>query len=287
MSGGRVRKKDDCNGPAATAYGLCLHGIGTIARPRALPSDCEAWTVNRVVEAGSELDGKEMTLWDDRALVPLPGLGRITVQRPQREIAFVTNRPLSDEAVLHPGLVPVAAIVNWWKGRACLHASAVIAGGQVWALLAPQGGGKSTTAAILASRAHALFTDDMLIVEGTHCFAGPPSVDLRPDAAEELGGRSVGKIGRRERWRMSLAGSTTEAALGGMVELVWTDGAASLEELELAERLELVGRYASMPITGEQLLALASRPALRFARPRDLDAAAATIGLLVQAIGAP
>jgi hypothetical protein len=287
MPGGRVRKKDGSKGPAQAAYGLRLHGIGTFAGTRTTPSDWEAWTVTRVVETGSELEGQEMTLWDERALIPMPGLGRVTVHRSRREISFVTNRPLSDEAVLHPGLVPAAAVVNWWKGRACMHASAVIAGGQVWALLADRGGGKSTTAVILARRAHGLFTDDMLIVEGTRCFAGPPSVDLRADAAEELGGASVGKIGRRDRWRMPLAGPTTEAALGGLVELVWTDGAASLEELDLADRLDLVGRHASMPINGEQLLALASRPALRFARPRDLDQAGAGIELLGRAIGAP
>jgi hypothetical protein len=287
MSGGRVLKKDGSEDQGQAAYGLRLYGIATFAHPRSIPSDWEAWTVTRLVETGSELDGEQMTLWEDRALVPLPGLGRIAVHRSRREIAFVTNRPLSDEAVLHPGLVPVAAIVNFWKGRACMHASAVIAGDRVWALLADRGGGKSTTAAILATQTQGLFTDDMLIVEGTRCFAGPPSVDLRPDAAEKLGGPSIGTIGRRARWRMPLAGPTAEAALGGMIELVWTDGDASLETLDLADRLELVGRHASMSIGGEQLLALASRPAWRFSRARDLDQARAGIDLLVKAIGAP
>jgi hypothetical protein len=226
-----------------------------------------------------------MSVWDDRALIPLPGLGRITVHRSRREIAFVTTRPLSDEAVLHPGLVPVAAVVSWWKGRACLHASAVVARGEVWALLADRGGGKSTTAALLGARAYGLFTDDMLIVEGTRCFAGPPSIDLRADASRQLGGAFIGVVGRRERWRKTVPGATPEAALGGLIELVWTDAAPSLEELDLAQRIELVGRHASMPIDGEQLLALASRPALRLARPRGLDRAGLGIELLGRAIG--
>jgi hypothetical protein len=248
------------------------------------PREWEAWTITRTIAAGLELEGDEMSVWDDRALIPLPGLGRITVHRARREIVFATSRRLSDEAVLHPGLVPVAAVVSWWKGRACIHASAIVAGGEVWALLADRGGGKSTTAALLGRRAHGLFTDDMLIVEGTRCFAGPPSVDLRADASQQLGGASVGRIGRRERWRMALPGSTPEAALGGLIELVWTDGPASVEELDLQHRMELVGRHASMPIDGEQLLALASRPALRFARPRSLDQADTGIELLERAI---
>ena len=97
----------------------------------------------------------------------------------------------------------------------------------------------------------------------------------------------MGVIGRRERWRKALPGAAAEAALGGLIELVWTDGAASLDELDLAHRIELVGRHSSMPIDGDQLLALASRPALRFARPRSLDRAATGIELLRQAIGPP
>jgi hypothetical protein len=277
------RKRQDCTG----AYGLRLFGIGALDSSRQTPGDWEAWTVTRIVEAGSELDGEEMSVWHDRALVPLPGLGRITVHRSRREITFATNRPLSDEIVLHPGLVPAAAVVNLWMGRACMHASAITAGGEVWALLADRGGGKSTTAALLAQRAHALFTDDMLVVEGTRCFAGPSSVDLRADASGELGGASMGIVGRRERWRKALPGAIAEAALGGFIELAWTDGPATLDELDLADRIELVGRHSSVPIDGEQLLALASRPALRLARPRGLDQAGAGIELLARAIGAP
>ena len=284
LSAGVTASSGDFTTSGHAAYGLRLLGIGMVDGLRPAPQEWEAWTITRTIEAGFELEGDEMSVWDDRALIPLPGLGRISVHRGRREIVFVTSRRLSDEAVLHPGLVPVAAVVNWWKGRACIHASAIVSEGQVWALLADRGGGKSTTAALLVRRAHGLFTDDMLIVEGTRCFAGPPSVDLRADASERLGGDSVGRIGRRERWRKSLPGSTPEAALGGLIELVWTDGAASVEELDLAHRIELVGRHASMPIDGEQLLALASRPALRFTRPRGLDQADAGIELLERAI---
>jgi hypothetical protein len=287
MSGARVRKKDGSEDQGQAAYGLRLLGLRGLVGGRPAPSDWEAWTVRQVVEPGCELEGERMTVWEDRALIPLAGLGRITVDRDRHEIVFATVRPLSDEAVLHPGLVPGAAVVNSWKGRACVHAAAVTAGGGVWALLADRGGGKSTTAALLAGRAHAFFTDDMLIVEGTRCFAGPASVDLREDASEELGGASIGVIGERERWRKPVPGAPAEAPLGGLIELVWTDGAASVDELDLADRIELAGRHLSMPVDGEHLLALASRPALRFARPLNLDGAATGLELLRQAIGPP
>ena len=69
-----------------------------------------------------------------------------------------------------------------------------------------------------------MFTDDMLIVAGFEAFAGPASVDLRDDAAERLGGTSLGVVGSRTRWRKMLTRPAVAAPLGGWVELVWSDG---------------------------------------------------------------
>ena len=267
----------------AAAYGLRLHGLHADGVPDCAPAGWEEWEVRRVVAPGQELEGREMTVWDDRALIPIPGAGRITVDRTAREIVFATVRPLSDEAVLHPGLVPAAAVVNWWKGRACLHASAVLAGGGAWALVAERGGGKSTTAALLAERGHALFTDDMLIAEGTRCFAGPGSVDLRADVSERLGGTYLGRIGHRDRWRRSFGGGAPETPLAGVVELAWADGDPRLEPLDAGARMELAARHASMPLAPRQLLALAGPPGYRLSRPRSLDDAPAALALLADA----
>jgi hypothetical protein len=269
------------------AYGLRLLGVGAHEALVRAPAGWEAWTVRKTVESGAELDEEDMSVWDDRALIPMPGLGRIVVDRGRREIAFCTVRPISDEAVLHPGLVPAAAVVSWWKRRASVHASAVIGDGGAWALVAGRGGGKSTTAALLAERGNQLFADDMLIAEGTQCFAGPLSVDLREDVAARLGGAFLGRVGRRDRWRKAFAGTAAEAPLAGIVELTWGEGKPKLEPLDLGWRVELVGRHASMPLEGDQLLALASRPAFRLTRPRRFDAAAAAVDLVRDAIGAP
>ena len=267
----------------SAAYGLRLRGLRATDSPNGAPAGWEEWEVRRVVAPGCELDSREMTVWDDRALIPIPGVGRITVDRSAHQIVFVTVRALTDDAILHPGLVPAAAVVNWWKGRACVHASAVLAGGGAWALLADRGGGKSTTAALLAERGHALFTDDMLIVEGTRCFAGPESVDLREDVSERIGGTYLGRIGHRDRWRRSFPGGAAEAPLAGVVELAWADDGPHLVPLDLGARMELAVRHASMPIAGGQLLALAGPPGFRLSRPRSLDAAPAAVALLADA----
>lgn len=271
-----ARSEDPRRGVAV--YGLRLLGLGAAAGNA--PEDWEAWRVRRTVRDGCELDGDSMTLWEERALIPIPGLGRIEIDRPGREIAFITARPLSEEAILHPGLVPAAAVVNAWKRRACIHGSAVAEGGRAWAFLSDRGGGKSTTAALLARRGHALLTDDMLIVDDLHCFAGPASVDLRGDASAALGGRFLGVIGHRERWRVALKGAALEAELAGVIELAWTDGPIEVTELGVPERLELIGRHASMPIPPDQLLALASVPAVRVARAHDLQGAGEALDVL-------
>jgi hypothetical protein len=262
------------------AYGLRLLGLEDAPGADPAPPEWEAWQVRREVRDGCELEGDDMTVWHDRALIPIPGFGRIEVGRGARDIAFLTTRPLSPEAVLHPGLVPAAAVVNAWKQRACVHGSAVMVDGRAWAFVADRGGGKSTTAAMLAARGHGLLTDDMLITEGVRCFAGPASVDLRGDASALLGGEFLGVIGRRERWRKPVSRGPLEAELGGLVELTWTDGAMEVTELGLGERMELVARHASMPVPPQHLMSLASLPALRVARPRDLAAADATVAAL-------
>jgi hypothetical protein len=265
----RERKTDEL-----AAYGLVLLGLAGGASEA--PADWERWTVERVVEPGSELAGDSMRVWEDRALIPMPELGRIEVERAKRTVVFRTLQPVSELALLHPGLVPAAAVVSAWLGRACLHAAAVLATGGTWALLGERGDGKSTTAALLAERGHELFTDDVLVADRGRAFAGPPVVDLRGDASERVGGEYLGRIGRRERWRKPHPRRTVEAPLAGVVELAWGDEPA-LEPLDLGARLDLLGRHASMPMAGEQLLALAERPGYRFARPRDLAGADAAV----------
>jgi hypothetical protein len=270
----RERKKDE----------LAAYGVAWVGLPGSgAPADWDRWSVEVAVEPGSALDGADMTVWEDRARIPMPELGRIEVERAARQVVFRTELPVSEPALVHPGLVPAAAVVSAWLGRACLHGAAVLAGGHVWSLLGERGDGKSTTAALLAERGHELFTDDVLVADGGRAFAGPPVVDLREDASARVGGDYLGRIGRRERWRKPLPRRTLEAPLGGFVELAWGDGPAAVESLELPARLDLLGRHATMPMAGDRLLALAALPGLRFTRSHDLAGAEAAIDVLAAA----
>jgi hypothetical protein len=265
------------------AYGLQILGLGP-GDGVPPPPDWPTWTVEQRREQADDADG--MSLTDERARIGLPGAGEIRIDRAARSITFACHRELSAEAILHPGLVPAAAVVALWQGRACVHAAGVLVGESAWGLLAEREGGKSTTAALLAERGCALFTDDMLVVSAREAFAGPGSVDLRDEAAERLGGTSLGMIGSRTRWRKALARHVVAAPLGGFVELAWSDGPVRVSEVAAGERVAVLDRHLSLPVRGAQLLELVDHPMLRFERPRALGAAAAATDRLVAELAA-
>ena len=265
------------------AYGLRIVGLGP-GDGVPPPPDWPTWTVAQRREQADESDG--MSLTETGGRIGLPGNGEIRLDRTERSIVFATRRELRPEAVLHPGLVPAAAVIALWQGRACIHAAGVLVAGSAWGLLAEREGGKSTTAAMLAAGDGAIFTDDMLIVAGFEAFAGPASVDLRDDAAERLGGTSLGVVGSRTRWRKLLERPAVAAPLGGWVELVWSDGPVRITEVAAGERVAILDRHLSLPVRGEQLLELADRPMLRFERPRELAAADAATERLAAELAA-
>lgn len=89
-------------------------------------------------------------------------------------------------------LGPVLGWVLRLRGVTCLHASAVGIGGAAAAFVGWAGAGKSTTAAALARRGHAVITDDIvaLVARGEAFVAMPayPYLCLLPDAVKLLYG---------------------------------------------------------------------------------------------------
>lgn len=92
-------------------------------------------------------------------------------------------------------LGPVLGLVLRLRGISSLHASAVAIGGVAVALVGPAGAGKSTTAAALAGRGHALVADDVLALRasGDGVLAQPayPYLRLWPDVVPALYGHGV------------------------------------------------------------------------------------------------
>jgi hypothetical protein len=89
-------------------------------------------------------------------------------------------------------LGPVLGLVLRLRGIPALHASAVAIGGTALAIVGSAGAGKSTTAAALAARGHAVVADDVLALRGTESavLAQPayPHLRLWPDVVPALYG---------------------------------------------------------------------------------------------------
>jgi hypothetical protein len=87
---------------------------------------------------------------------------------------------------------PVLGLLLRFRGVVCLHASAVALGDRAVVFLGPEGAGKSTTAAALAQRGHAVIADDVvgLIEQDGHFSVLPayPHLSLWPDSVTMLYG---------------------------------------------------------------------------------------------------
>ena len=102
--------------------------------------------------------------------------------------------PEADDAMTRVGLLgPSLAIALIQRTELVLHGSAVAVDGSAVAFVGPRGHGKSTFAAGMVARGHALVSDDVLTVESSsqgdtpRVVPGYPQLKLWPDAAEALG----------------------------------------------------------------------------------------------------
>ena len=87
---------------------------------------------------------------------------------------------------------PILGLLLRLRGLTCLHASAVAIGGRAVLFSGAGGAGKSTTAAMLARRGHAVLADDIcVVIEREESFlvrAAYPYLSLWPDSAEMIYG---------------------------------------------------------------------------------------------------
>ncbi|QDX25124.1 hypothetical protein FPZ54_03190 [Sphingomonas suaedae] len=122
-------------------------------------------------------------------LLTQPGIARYLVSE-GRHIG-VAPYPGAEQAALalYTAVSPLAGILHQ-RGKIVLHASGVLTRKGVLLFTAPSGVGKSTLAAVLAARGHALVTDDMAVVDPEagrwRVFPGPARLKLWPDSLDAL-----------------------------------------------------------------------------------------------------
>lgn len=205
------------------------------------------------------------------SVLPLLSGGHAVFTRKERVVRFHKPHAADGHELAHPCLSAVGLVFARWDDRVALHAGAVVINGVAWGVMGDREAGKSTTLAWLAQAGHDILCDDLLVLDGTRAFAGPRTVDLRPQAAERLDGRErLVTVRRGERWRLLLSGVAPEVPLGGFVVLGVGDE-LSVDPVPVAERMGALGahltlRQAGLPAAG--LLALLSLPMWRVQRSR-------------------
>lgn len=207
----------------------------------------------------------------DRAVFALDGGSALTVERDTACATYAGPRKPLAADVVHPLLTAAAGAIGLWSGYELFHAAAFVVDGRVWGLLGDKESGKSTVAACLAQRGHAVVCDDLLAIRGRTALAGPRCIDLRPEAARRLGlGEQAETEGSRERWRLTLAPVDAEIELGGWVVLAWGDAveAVRIRPPELLGRLAAHRTWRGLPVDPVGLLDLATLPAWELRRPR-------------------
>ncbi|MDQ7782786.1 MAG: hypothetical protein RDU20_07895 [Desulfomonilaceae bacterium] len=126
----------------------------------------------------------------DRAFFLYRGLGACLVVQ-GREIVGEPDEGMDDQVIPVMAQGPGLSVLLHQRGYLTLHASCVQVGGQAVAFVGDSGSGKSTTAAALVSRGHALVADDVTVVRNSGsmpvAFPGYPGLHLLPDAAEYFG----------------------------------------------------------------------------------------------------
>jgi len=255
---------------ASGCYGFRLEGIDAASLLVAAPAEWPAMHVGQALGAGSppELD----FVGPRHGGIVLQTGGWIELQREPARMTFHLPGRRPDGEIVHPYLAPGMSVAARWAGRETFHASAVVIAGSAWLLVGDKGDGKSSTVAWLATRGHPVLTDDLVVVDGAEAFAGPRCLDLRPDAAEQLGaGEPLGLIGGRERWRLALDPVPPRVPLGGWFRLGWGD-AVEATPIPAAQRLLALAGARSLrvpPERPEALVGLSALPGWGLRRPRE------------------
>ncbi len=249
------------------------------------------------VEAPERWPASGIAAWPAPEADVLSWAGRAKLRVSSDEIVVDSeNEPFARQCVVGPGL----GVALHRRGRLVLHGSAVDVGGRAVVLLGHKGAGKSTTAAALLTRGHALLTDDLVVLlpdaDGPLCAPGPTQMKLWPASAEAFGldgevrpfmeGLAKGVwFGARAAREAAPVEAVCVLAWGDDVEVEALSGPAAFGA---AFEHVYAPRFLGAP-AGTSLVAPVARlcgqvAVLRLTRPQRLDAVGDGIDALLDAV---
>jgi hypothetical protein len=268
------------------AYGFRLRGVPE-ARHLLIeaPGHWPELMLRAKVHPGPDPPGDSVNA--DTATIALRAGGWVVVDRRAQTATFSLRKLPSDGALVHPHLASVAVVAAHWLGRDTFHAGAFVADDGVWGVLGEKGAGKSSLLAALALAHVPVLTDDVLVIDGGAALAGPRSIDLREGAAAALQtGEQLGRVGDRERFRLTLGPVAPELPLKGWVVLRWGDDTA-VRSIRGADRLQTLGLHRGArlyPPDPARLIELSGLPFLELRRPQEWASSAGALAILLDAV---
>jgi hypothetical protein len=252
------------------AYGIRLQGLDAAAE-MLVPVDHDA-PAYLVESAVGRPEPEPEHVDDDVAVLRLRSGGRVLIDRRGGRARFEVPHPVRPDELVHPYFAPAAAVIGRWLGRESVHAGSIAVDGRALGVVGARGAGKSSMLAWWALDGGEVLCDDLLVIDGRATFVGPRSIDLREDAAAQLGaGEPIGVTGARERWRLRLAPIGDHHVLLGFVFLAWGDS-VTVRPLSASERLERLVPHRGLrlePARHDAVLDLASLPAWEISRQRS------------------
>jgi len=235
------------------AYGIRLEGLEAAAE--LLVPVADDTPLYRVESAVGRPEPGPEHVDDDGAVLRLRSGGRVLIDRHAGRARFEVPHPVRPDELVHPYLAPAAAVIGRWLGRESVHAGAIAVDGRALGIVGVRGAGKSSTLAGWALDGGEVLCDDLLVLDGRTTFVGPRSIDLREDAAAQLGaGEAIGVTGARERWRLRLAPIGNHHDLVGCA--VETVGGAAIGTVIAVEESSGPSRLVVNGTDGEVLIPL-------------------------------
>ncbi len=260
----------------AAAYGFRIDGLPPDGALAALGVGVE-WPTLHLRQERGDTDGETFGVFEDTATLRVANATAV-LDRVAASATFLAGDPVPPGDLVHPCLWPAAGVFARWLGRETLHAGGFLDDdGAAWAVLGDSGDGKSSLLAALGLAGRPVLVDDLLVIDGGDCFAGPRCLDLHPDAATALGVQDATTLVRAtSRRRLALPAIAGRVPLRGFVHLQWGDeiGVDAVAPAERLRRLAHHRRVVALGIDPVDLLELSRLPAVQLRRPRSWAAAA-------------
>jgi hypothetical protein len=267
------------------AYGFRLEGVDA-AYPLLVPAASD-WRLLRL-SARLGFDSVAPDRVDpDRCRLRLRSGGVAQVDWPSGNVLFTLRRRAAPADLIHPNLLPVAALASRRSGRESFRAGSVVLGNGAWAVIGERGAGKSSLLAWLALGGYSVLTDDLLVVdERRRALAGPRMIDLREAAAHRLGVGEPVPDGHERRYRMLVGAVLPAMPLRGFIRLAW-GAVPTVVKVPPAWRPAALAASCAVrlsPRDPSALAELSALPMVELRRPREWGATADAADRLLGAL---